>query len=197
MIKAIVFDFDGMVFHSSDLFSNRLHREFGIEMEKIIPFFKNSLADCQKGLKDLKDEVEPFVSDWGFDDVNSLLNYWFNDGALDNEMVVFIKELKVAGVVSVLATNNEKYRFEYLNEKFKLNELFDHVVVSYKLGYRKPEKLFYENVLKLIGFNSDEVIICDDRKEHVKEILSMGLKSIFFENLGQFREELNEIISFS
>lgn len=198
MIKAIVFDLDGMCFHSSDFFSNRLHKEKGVDLEKIIQFFKNEFIDCQKGLKDMKTELEKYFEDWGFDDVDSLLEFWFSDGNLDEGMISIICKLKAKGIVCVLGTTNEKYRMDFLKRKFKLQDIFDHIVVSYEVGHRKPDKEFFDRILEIIGMNANEVIVCDDKEEHADVLKEIGFIPYLYTNIREFKQflEFKKIISF-
>ena len=76
MIKAIVFDLDGMVYLTREMFSDRYSREFNLDPEIMVPFFKNQLTLCQDGKADLKEELEEVLVDWKWDkSVDELLDY--------------------------------------------------------------------------------------------------------------------------
>ncbi len=75
MIKAIVFDAEGMVV-SSKIFSHELEKDFGISASLFLPFFKTTFQKCLVGKADLKKELQPLIKTWGWHgSVDELLDY--------------------------------------------------------------------------------------------------------------------------
>ncbi|MBO7243864.1 MAG: HAD-IA family hydrolase [Alphaproteobacteria bacterium] len=52
---------------------------------------------------------------------------------------------------------------------------------SYELGLLKPDKRIFQEVLKKMKVNPDEVLFIDDKKENVEVALSVGFKSFVFQ----------------
>ena len=69
MIKAIIFDFDGMFADEGGQFSEKFSQKYGIPMEKVITFFKAEFGDCLIGKADLKKEFLKYLGKWGIADV--------------------------------------------------------------------------------------------------------------------------------
>ncbi len=65
MIKAIIFDADGMIVHG-DRFSGRLAGEFNIPLDTTKLFFKDAFPDCLIGKADLKEELEKYMKQWNY-----------------------------------------------------------------------------------------------------------------------------------
>jgi FMN phosphatase YigB (HAD superfamily) len=65
-------------------------------------------------------------------------------------MVQTINNLKKNGIKCFLATNQKKYRTKYMRSNMGFEALFDHVFSSADIGYKKPERKFYEFVLHKI-----------------------------------------------
>lgn len=194
MIKAIVFDLDGMVYLTTEMFSDRYAREFNVDPEILVPFFKNQLVSCQNGEMDLKNELTKVMMSWNWQGtVEELFAYWFDDGSVNEQMMDLIYKLKDKGVLCVLCTNNEKYRLEYLKEKFNLEEVFDFIVTSYEVGQRKPEKEMYESILDKIKLKAEEVMICDDKEKHVEMLASWGFIPHVYKNYEGFKDKLNDL----
>lgn len=64
--KAIFFDADGVCIKSKYLFTEQLERDFGIKIEKMLPFFTGVFRQCSVGRADLKEELTKVVEDWGW-----------------------------------------------------------------------------------------------------------------------------------
>lgn len=58
MIKAIIFDTDGMTVNS-EMFSVQFNKDYGVPMDNLLPFFKNEFQPCLVGKADLKNDPSP------------------------------------------------------------------------------------------------------------------------------------------
>jgi HAD superfamily hydrolase (TIGR01509 family) len=194
MVKAIVFDLDGMVYLTTEMFSTRYAREFNLDPEIMVPFFKNQLAACQKGEMDLKEELDKVLETWKWTGtVDELLDYWFDDGQLNDHMLPLISELKEKGVLCGLCTNNEKYRLKYLKEKYDLGNVFDFIVTSYETGHLKPEKEIFDTVLEKINLSAGSVLVCDDKEKHVETLSAWEFVPYIYKNQEEFEKKLEEL----
>jgi len=194
MIKAIVFDLDGMVYLTAEMFTERYVREFEIDSEVLMPFFKNQLGECQLGEKDLKEELALVLNDWKWKGtVDELLSYWFEDGDVNFEMMKLVKDLQEQGIKCGLCTNNEKYRFEYLKRNFDLDNKFDFIITSYESGLKKPDPEIYKVIVKETRFSPDEIIVCDDRDKNVELIGSLGFETYVYSKFDYFVEYLKQL----
>jgi HAD superfamily hydrolase (TIGR01509 family) len=197
MIKAVVFDFDGMVFDAGGYFSTKLEEELGLDNGETQEFFKNELKDCQRGEMDMQDIVEnEYFSLWGWDrGFEEFCDFWFNDGEIEPQMIALIERLKKQGIKTILLTNNEKYRLEYLINEYDLDELFDHIVLPYEIGAIKPEKEVFEHLLTLTKLSAGEILICDDSEKRVDGAADLGFTTLVCQDSNEcakaIREELD------
>ena len=72
--------------------------------------------------------------------------------------------------------------------------LFEHVVESSKLGFRKPDPRIYQHACELIGVPPERCVYLDDLGINLKPARAMGMKTIKVENAGQALGELEQII---
>ena len=76
-------------------------------------------------------------------------------------------------------------------------ELFDDVVLSYKVGVTKPNPAIYEMSLKNLGVRADESIFVEDIESYCEAAREMGMQSIHYGNFEQMESELEPLLSVS
>jgi putative hydrolase of the HAD superfamily len=190
MVKAVIFDCDGMVNHEKR-FSERLAAYVPLEIS--LPFFRNEFQQCVVGKADLKEELSKKLLQWHWEGtVDELLAFWLSDEAntTDEAIVATIRELRAKGVRCYLATNNEKYRSRYLMIDRGLGEMFDAVFASYGIGAKKPEKEFYDYIFSHIPESRETVLYWDDDAGHIGVAETLGIPSRLFTTVADFRSAL-------
>lgn len=182
MIKAILFDADGVVIRN-EYFSTTFSREYGTSLEVLDSFFNGDFLDCVIGKKDLKEELDKRRESWGWSaTVDALLSYWFNaERNVDMALVSVIQLLRSSGIRCYLATNQEKYRTQYLIDEMGFADIFDTIFASCNLGVRKPQPEFYQSILAEIGNPlPEEVLYFDDSQPNIDTALNLGIRSEFY-----------------
>ena len=191
-MKAVIFDCDGML-NTEIRFSKRLAQYVPLEIS--LPFFKGPFQDCLVGRADLKEELAKVVKHWGWkESVTELMNFWFADEAniFNDAFFPIMEDLRRRGVSIYLATNNEKYRTKYLLETRGLVKLFDSTFSSSIVGYKKPQKEFYEYMLAHIPERKENVLYWDDDAEHIAISEGFGMPSRLYTTFDDFVATMNK-----
>lgn len=68
----------------------------------------------------------------------------------------------------------------FLRDKFDLNKLFQVVVISSEVGYRKPDKEIYKILLNRIQSPPSECVFVDDGNENLRSASEIGIKTVGF-----------------
>jgi putative hydrolase of the HAD superfamily len=200
MTKAIIFDSDGMLTHGPR-FSAKYAAEHGISIDVMNPFFDGPFKDCLVGKSDLKAELENgWLDKWSWKGTSDeLLAYWFSCGdELDQSVFETISSLRKKGVICVLATNQEKYRTDYLSEKFGYVDAFNKVFSSAYVGFKKPHEDFFDVVFEYFQSIDDsitkaDVLFWDDDIKNVEGAKSFGFQAVQYRTQAEYIGELNTL----
>ncbi|RJQ25867.1 HAD family hydrolase [Candidatus Parcubacteria bacterium] len=194
MIKAVIFDADGMLL-TGEMFSKRLSKEYGIDENLIEPFFDTRFRDyIVVGKADLKKEIKKYLGVWGWKrSLEELLTYWFQGNDLDLRVIEVIKKLRSQGIKCYLCTNQEKYRARYLINDLGFKSVFDNIFVSSFIGYKKPQREFFEHVMReLPEIKKGEILFWDDREKYIEGAKKFGFKTELYINFEGFREKIKK-----
>jgi putative hydrolase of the HAD superfamily len=200
-IKAILFDADGVVINSPSFFSLQYQQEFDVPEEVMTPFFKGRFQECLVGKADLKEELKPLLKDWKWNrSVDDLLLWWFkSEHYVDERIVHEIEELKKRNFICCFATNQEKYRVEYMKKEMGFEKLFDKVFSSAEIGYKKKGPEFFKFVLDYFKNNyqisANEILYFDDEQENIDAATSLGINGVLYSNFDNFSSQISENIT--
>lgn len=196
MIKVVLFDVDGVLINI-DFFTNIAEKKYGISKSETNKFFKNEFKHCIKGKKDLKVVIEPYLDKWGWNkSVDAYLDEWFtHESSINKELIFYIKELREQNIKCYLATNQEKYRVEYLSKNLSMSSRFDGIYASANLSYRKPEIKFYEKIyLDFPNLKKEEILLWDDTLENVESALKFGFCAEVYTSFDDFKKIMRKYV---
>lgn len=137
---------------------------------------------------DLKDVIEPYLSLWWWNaSVDEYLHEWFShENKPDALLIEYIQELRKKGFKCYVATNQEKYRLNYLRNTMNFWIFFDGVFCSAEIGIKKPEEWFYKFILEYLWVGGDEIVYFDDDEKNILSAEKLGIKSIHYKDRDDF-----------
>lgn len=194
MIKAILIDVDGIL-NNGDRFSARYAKTYGVDISILTPFFDGPFKQCLVGEADLKEELRKVSRVWKFEgDIDELVyDFWFSGEININQGILkVLKKIRKKGIPLFIATNQEKYRAQFLWENMKFNRYFEKIFASGYLGVSKADPQFFAKVLEEIRYKPEEVMYWDDREKNIHAAKTLGIKGYLFTNIGNFIETLSE-----
>ncbi len=92
----------------------------------------------------------------------------------------------------VLVSNTNEAHIEYIREKYRVLDYFDHLVFSYKVGSLKPDTRIFEHAISTAGLPAEALFFTDDREENVLAARQLGIHAHQFVSEAKLIEALHE-----
>lgn len=186
-IRAVLFDADGVLQHSNggDL-TQRIRRAFGFVPDPLDPFIDDVL-DAERpalaGQGELVDRLEPVVRKWGAPGkARELAEAWWYCIEPDAGVLSLIGALRRQGLLCALATNQQRFRADYMRSKLGYDAHFDRSFYSCELGTVKPEPRYFETIVASLSLPASELLFLDDLEPNVMAARGVGLQAVQFVN---------------
>ncbi len=199
MIKVVVFDVGNVIWHFRPTF-NRIFTRWGshlgcgwrnfrrdyYEKDKLYRLFETNHYTIADWCRDLNLESDTFQKelDIVLADSKSLEKYF------DNNIIRMINSLRKSGVLLICLSNTENFIYPFF-QKYII-PLFDHHILSWQVGSRKPHPEIYQQIFKYIKCQPSEVLFIDDKEANIEGATAVGLSTIHFTNYSQLKREIKK-----
>jgi epoxide hydrolase-like predicted phosphatase len=196
MIKAVIFDWGGvLVDDPAPGYVEYCAKYLKIPAKELKKTFQKYHSDLQKGLISEEFFWSEVCSKLGIPEPSPLL--WKEAfGAVyseKKEIFATVSSLKESGYKLAVLSNTEMSMVDFFNEQNY--QFFDVAVFSCLEGTAKPDKRIYELTLEKLGVQAEEAVFIDDKQENISGAEKVGIKTILFKNVQQFKEDLSCLIS--
>ena len=152
------------------------------------------------------------------------LNRQADSGVISNQE--FIEEIaRLAGVTTELASQQigqnpaNRPLFNYVQQnlkgKYKLGvlsnastdwtsrlftpeqlKLFDAIVMSYQIGFVKPDPRAYRTISEKLDVAVEECIFVDDQERYCEAARQAGMKAVWYRDFQQFKTDIGQLLYF-
>jgi epoxide hydrolase-like predicted phosphatase len=95
-------------------------------------------------------------------------------GTLDPDMIDLVRHARAAGLKTALLSNS--WGDHYPEELW--DGLFDAVVISGRVGMRKPDPAIFEHTAELLGLEPVECVMVDDLPQNVRGAAAAGMVGV-------------------
>lgn len=89
-----------------------------------------------------------------------------------------VRELRAAGYLTVLATNQHEERREWMRTALGYDGLCDVDAYSCLLGAAKPDPDYFRAALAMAGVSTSEALFVDDSAENIAAAAALGLRTL-------------------
>lgn len=203
MIRAVLWDFGGVILSSPFAAFNRYEAEHGLPTDFLRSVnarqpHSNAWARLERN------ELSPAEFDAAFAAESRALGHEVRGaemlamlaGEVRPEMVIALDRVRAAGFATACLTNNV-LGGDTRPDVALVMARFDHVVESSRVGVRKPETRFYEIACGLLDVVPRECVFLDDLGVNLKPAAAMGMHTIKVVDPGAALDELEAVLSIS
>lgn len=201
MIKAILFDFGGVVYeHPKDVISEVIGQIYNQPIEitkKEYSKFKNDYYIGKIPTAKLITNLSlAFKSDKSIEEVKKLWVKYYSSLARPNKDVLdIVKKLRKTYKVYLFSNTTEMSHLH--NQKTGIYDNFDGLFMSYRMGMKKPDPIIFQKVITAIKCKPNECVFVDDSMENLEEARKIGIIPILFNVLiapvSKLKEELKNL----
>ncbi|MFN4181515.1 MAG: HAD family hydrolase [Candidatus Paceibacteria bacterium] len=199
-IKAIVFDYDGVIEVGERWLNKAIIALLGIERdlwrETYLKY--NHLTNVEN--MPWADMIAFVSAELGADSekvktIRTLVEADRASKKINQPLLEFIKnELRPRGFkIGVLSNNTTDLRPRM--QKLGIDSLFDVIVVSGEVGHQKPHAEIFEVLFDRMNVAPSEVVFTDDSPRSLEKAEIIGYTPILFHDTDQFKEALANILA--
>jgi putative hydrolase of the HAD superfamily len=198
-ITTVIFDVGGVLLRTEDRRPRTMLADaFGMTYEAL----ENLVFNGESGHAAQRGEVTA-VEQWDFvrktldlkaDEVPQVQNTFFSGDVLDRELLDFVSGLRQDFKTAIITNAFDDVR-EFLSDSFKLNNVFDPIIVSAEEGMMKPDPRIYNIALEKCGVTASEAVFIDDFPHNVKGAQDVGMHAIWFRSREQVISDLSSLLS--
>lgn len=194
-IEAVLFDFGGVFTESPFEAAREVGRELGVDpalmLETVFgPYDEDTnhpwhrLERGEITLTEAREGILALGESHGFEsDLFRVLALLSRTSGPRSEMVARVRALRSAGLRTAIVTNNAREFREAWRALLPLEELFDVVVDSCEVSFRKPDPRIFRHTLELLGGIAPEsAMLLDDYAGNVRAAELLGMEGVLVGN---------------
>lgn len=108
------------------------------------------------------------------------------------EMAELLQKLRSQRPLYLLSNTNEVH-YEWLQRTYNVERHFDELILSYKVGWSKPEADIYREVLRRCGRPASDCLFIDDLECNIEAAKALGMHTIHFRGVADLKQKLSEL----
>jgi putative hydrolase of the HAD superfamily len=185
MIKAVVFDFDGLIIDTELALYEAFRKLLKLEANEFpISQYASYIGTDSKALYDFIEEkangtmtLEEIIKKSSLLHKDNLKDPIARDGVED-----YLRQAKNLGMKIGLASSSDREWVTFFLEVLNLIEYFDIIQTKDDVETVKPDPTLYQNVINYFGVDPSEAIAFEDSANGAKAAVAAGLKCVIVPN---------------
>jgi haloacid dehalogenase superfamily, subfamily IA, variant 3 with third motif having DD or ED len=144
-------------------------------------------------LQKLGDSLEPVLGHRP--ELHRFSEIYFDALHPNEPMIDLMREAKEGGHRMGMLTNNVREWEPLWRSMLPVDEIFEVVVDSGFVGYRKPDREIYEITLERMGVSSEECLFIDDIDVNCDAARELGMSAVHYQHNDQAIPEVRDALS--
>ena len=179
MIKAVLFDFDGVICNTEPkFFEYKLWKmnEMGFPVTR--EFLLERVGESFRIMfpREFKVEnPEKYIHEYYSGMGDSINNY---NELMFPELIDLLEYCDAHGILCAITSNSKHERLISAAKQMNIYSYFKHIYSNESLGVAKPDPLFYTKVLENLGIDSKEAIVIEDSTHGIAAAKKAGIFTI-------------------
>ena len=160
----------------------------------------NPLFEMERGeitevafLEKLTDSLEPLLGHRP--EMHRFKEIYFEALEPNPEMIELMRELKASGYRMAMLTNNVQEWEPLWRTMLPVDEIFELVIDSGWVGYRKPEPQIYEITAERLGLPASACLLVDDLEINCEAARKLGFSAVQYREPEQAIAEVRAILA--
>ena len=185
MVKAVLFDFDGVLTTEatgSYSICSYISKNANINKDLFQKEYYKYNEKLLYGEISHKDIWSRLCENLGQDIPYKILEESFINTPIDTEMMKLVYSLKEQGYKIAMVTDNKKDRIYSIVNYHKLNAVFDVIAVSAEVGSGKKDYEIFPPTINKLQVEADECVFIDNNEKNLIVPKKMGMKVIYFDD---------------
>ena len=197
-IRAVFFDWGGVIARTEyQAPRQHLAERLGMEYEDIVKIVFDSPSSDRASVGEISAEEH-----WAevtkrlrrpASETETIREEFFAGDVIDREIVDYLRSLRSDYFVGLISNAWPDMR-DYITGQ-KIEDAFEHMVISAEVGVMKPEARIYQIALEQAGVSPNEAVFVDDFHENITGCRAVGMHGIHFKNPEQAMNELKQLLA--
>jgi epoxide hydrolase-like predicted phosphatase len=198
-IRALIFDYGGVIMRTeSHEPRRRLANRLGVTTEELYGavFDSEAIRLVELGQLTALECGQEVLARFGLDSEEEIHGFWsefFGGDALDGQLVAHIRRWRGHYKIALLSNFAGNLR-DYVHNTLGIGDCFDEIIVSARVGLRKPDPRIYRLALQRLKVEAHQAVFVDDMLVNVEGAVAVGLHAIRFTSRQALLTELETLL---
>jgi len=193
MIKAILFDFDGVLTTDatgSQTICNYICKKTGLGAEAFKKEYYKYNNNLLYGKTNHENIWKAMCKGLNIKIDISILYESFINTPIDSQMIAIVDRLKKQNYKIGMVTDNKKDRIDDIVNYYDWNKIFDAITISADVGSGKDYSEIFVRIIECLNVTANECVFIDNQEKNLIIPKSMGMNVIYFDHEKRNYEKL-------
>ena len=196
MIRAVIFDLDGVIVESEDAHieaEREIFQKYNVKISaEELHTYTGTMAKVM-----FTELIAKYKLNTTFEKINRqkeeiLLKLLDKDAEPTKGVLNLIQELKLEGIKLAVGSSSTRRMVDYILNKLKLTQVFNRVITAEDIEHSKPNPEIFLKAAKELKVKPSQCLVIEDSKLGVEAAKSAGMKCAGYRNPPSGNQDLSK-----